>query len=211
MSNVDKKPSNEPRLGAGRTYTRRGDAGETSLAGGQRVGKDSARIQCCGAVDELNAFVGMACFSAEELSERAPKLRELAGILRRVQHELSNLGSILATNPARARPKQPRLTRAAVEQLEREIDSVSEETPPLRSFLLPGGCRLSTELHVCRTICRRAERIAVALSREENAPAEAIQYLNRLSDAFFVWARWVNCLLGVPELLWEPNQTESAG
>jgi cob(I)alamin adenosyltransferase len=80
---------------------------------------------------------------------------------------------------------------------------------PLRSFVLPGGTRLNTELHACRTICRRAERLAVRLSREESVPPVAIQYLNRLSDAFFVWSRWVNHALGVPEILWEPNQSAS--
>lgn len=209
MSDMDKKPSREPRMGAGRIYTRQGDAGETSLAGGQRVSKDSARIDCCGAVDELNAFVGMACVSAEKLGEREPRLGELAEILRRVQHELFVLGSILATKPEEARPNQPRITSGEVERLEREIDSANEGLPALRSFVFPGGCRLNTELHVCRTICRRAERTAVALSKREEVPAEAIRYLNRLSDAFFVWSRWVNRTLGVPETLWEPNQSAS--
>jgi cob(I)alamin adenosyltransferase len=192
-----------PRVALNRIYTKTGDHGETHLAGGQRVAKDSARIACYGTVDELNAFVGMAGVSAAE------SVPELAGILRRVQHELFNLGSILATRPADVHPKQARITAAEIEQLEKEIDRMNAGMAPLRSFVLPGGSRLNTELHACRTICRRAERTAVSLAREEEIPAEAVQYLNRLSDAFFVWSRWANHVLGIPEVLWEPNQAAS--
>jgi cob(I)alamin adenosyltransferase len=193
----------EPRIALNRIYTKTGDRGETHLAGGQRVAKDSLRIECYGTVDELNAFVGMACFSAEE------HIRELAGVLRRVQHELFNLGSVLATLPKDVHPKQARITGAEIEQLEKEIDRMNADLTPLRSFVLPGGSRLNTELHACRTICRRAERLAVSLAREEETPPEAVQYLNRLSDAFFVWSRWANHKLGVPEVLWEPNKAAS--
>ena len=193
----------EPRIALNRIYTKTGDRGETHLAGGQRVPKDSLRIECYGTVDELNAFVGMACVSAEEL------IQELAAILRRVQHELFNLGSILATLPQDVHPKQARITSAEIEQLEKEIDRMNAPLAPLRSFVLPGGSRLNTELHACRTICRRAERLAVSLAREEETPPEAVQYLNRLSDAFFVWSRWVNHRLGVAEVLWQPNKAAS--
>jgi len=98
-----------------------------------------------------------------------------------------------------------------IEQLEREIDRMNADLAPLRSFVLPGGSRLNTELHAARTICRRAERAAVSLASHEQVPPEAIQYLNRLSDALFVWSRWVNHVLGVPEVLWEPNQAASGG
>jgi cob(I)alamin adenosyltransferase len=192
-----------PRLALNRIYTKTGDQGQTHLAGGQRVAKDSPRIACYGTVDELNAFVGMAEISAAE------SVPALAPILRRVQHELFNLGSILATRPEDVHPKQARVTAAEVRQLEIEIDRANADLAPLRSFVLPGGTRLNTELHVCRTICRRAERLAVTLAREESVPPETIQYLNRLSDAFFVWSRWVNHTLGVPEVLWEPNLSAS--
>jgi cob(I)alamin adenosyltransferase len=193
----------QPRLALNRIYTKTGDQGQTHLAGGQRVSKDSPRIECYGTVDELNAFVGMAAISSEE------SVPALASILRRVQHELFNLGSILATKPEDVRPQQARVTEGEVRQLEIEIDRMNADLAPLRSFVLPGGTRLNTELHVCRTICRRAERLAVSLARDEPIPPEAIQYLNRLSDAFFVWSRWVNHVLGVPEVLWEPNQAAS--
>jgi cob(I)alamin adenosyltransferase len=107
-------------------------------------------------------------------------------------------------------PKQPRVTAAEVSALENEIDQANQDLAPLRSFVLPGGSRLDAELHICRTVCRRAERLLVALAREAPVPPEAIQYLNRLSDAFFVWSRWANHVLGSPETLWEPNAAASA-
>jgi cob(I)alamin adenosyltransferase len=192
-----------PRIALNRIYTKAGDAGQTHLAGGQRVSKDSARIASYGTVDELNAFTGLAAVSAAE------SVPELAPILRRVQQELFNLGSILATRPKDVHPKQARVTEIEIRQLEAEIDRMNADLAPLRSFVLPGGTRLNAELHACRTICRRAERLTVTLAREEAVPPEAVQYLNRLSDAFFVWSRWVNHVLGVPEVLWEPNKSAS--
>lgn len=201
---------NEPKLALNRIYTRRGDTGETSLVGGQRVLKNALRIECYGTVDELNALVGLACVSLEQLHPMVPDTKRLLDILRRVQHELFNLGSILATLPEDVHPNQPRVTSVEVAQLEREIDEMNEELAPLRSFVLPGGSRINAELHLCRTVCRRAERIAVSLARVEIVPGEAIGYLNRLSDAFFVWSRWVNHKLGSPEVLWDPNKAASA-
>jgi cob(I)alamin adenosyltransferase len=198
-----------PRVALNRIYTKRGDAGETSLAGGPRVPKDSARIEAYGTVDELNAFVGLARVSAHEQSGAEPRLAKLDAILLRVQHELFNLGSILATRPQDVRPKQARVTEAEVGQLEREMDAMNEDLEPLRSFVLPGGTRLNAELHAARTVCRRAERLVVALGRQEELPAEAVRYLNRLSDALFVFSRWANHVLGVAEVLWEPNQAAS--
>jgi len=198
----------EPRLALNRIYTRRGDQGQTSLVGGQRAPKNALRIECYGTVDELNSFIGLAAVTAGESA--SPRLKTLASILRRVQHELFNLGSILATLPEDVGPQQPRITAIEVEQLEREIDTANTELEPLRSFVLPGGSRLNAELHVCRTVCRRAERLVVALARAENVPAEAIQYLNRLSDALFVWSRWANHSLGAEEVLWSPNEASSS-
>ena len=200
---------NEPRVALNRIYTRMGDGGQTRLVGGQAVGKDDHRIECYGTVDELNAFVGLARVTAEELAARFSTLSSLAQTLRRVQHELFNLGSILATLPEDVHPRQPRVTSAEIEQLEREIDAANEVLPALRSFVLPGASRLNAELHACRTVCRRAERLLVRLAREQSVPEEAVRYLNRLSDAFFVWSRWANHLLGVPETLWQPNAAAS--
>jgi len=195
----------EPRLAINRVYTRSGDAGETGLAGGQRVAKDSRRITAYGTVDELNAFVGLARHTA--IGD--PVIASLDGILLRVQHELFNLGSMLATLPADVHPRQARITAAEVAQLEAEMDQMNHGLPPLRSFVLPGSSRLNAELHVCRTVCRRAERVVTTLAREEPVPAEALKYLNRLSDAFFVWSRWASHLSGAAETLWEPNRASS--
>jgi cob(I)alamin adenosyltransferase len=208
------KVFNEPRLAINRVYTRHGDAGHTRLVGGQEVPKDDARIEAYGTVDELNAFVGVA---RQTLTESVPaaaassSLQALGDTLRRVQHELFNLGSILATLPADVHPKQPRVTAAEVAALEADMDRCQEGLAPLRSFVLPGGCRLNADLHVCRTVCRRAERLAVSLAAREAVDPEAVKYLNRLSDAFFVWSRWASQLLGAPEVLWEPNQAASGG
>jgi cob(I)alamin adenosyltransferase len=137
------------------------------------------------------------------------ELAVLAAILLRVQHELFNLGSILATLPEDVHPRQPRVTDAEIAQLETEMDLMNEDVPPLRSFVLPGASRLDAELHIGRTVCRRAERIVVALSRAESVPPETIRYLNRLSDALFVWSRWAGHISGAQETLWEPNQSAS--
>jgi cob(I)alamin adenosyltransferase len=193
------EPFDQPRLAINRVYTKRGDTGETSLAGGQRVSKDATRIEAYGTLDELNAFVGLARQSLDL------RLAILDSILLRVQHELFNAGSILATLPEDVHPKQARITALNTAQLEREIDAMNEDLPPLRSFVLPGGSRLNAELHICRTICRRAERICITLGKQEPIDAEIVKYLNRLSDAFFVWTRWAAHQLGTPEILWDPN------
>lgn len=208
---MEDKAYNEPRLALNRIYTRQGDHGTTTLAGGQRTGKDDPRIESYGTVDELNAYLGCARVTLAELAARFPRLEELSAITARVQHELFNLGSLLSTLPEDLRPRQPRITAAEVSRLELEIDRMNAELPPLRSFVLPGGSRLDAELHVCRTVCRRAERILVALSRHQEIPEDALHYLNRLSDAMFVWARWVNSVMGAVEVYWQPNQAAGAG
>ncbi len=196
----------EPSLTISRIYTRGGDKGQTSLVGGQRVAKDNLRIECYGTVDELNACIGLAQVAAS-VDER---LKALGTILLRVQHELFNLGSVMATLPADVGPKQPQVTQAEITQLEHDIDEMNADLPSLRSFVLPGGTELNARLHLCRTVCRRAERLAVRMSREDISTPFAVEYLNRLSDALFVWSRWANAQLQVPEVLWSPNQAASA-
>lgn len=200
---------NEPRIALNRIYTKAGDGGDTRLVGGQKVRKDDLRIECYGTIDELNSFIGLARTTLESFTAAATSLASLAATLKRVQHELFNLGSILATLPKDVHPKQPRITDKEVAQLEKEIDQANEQLPALRSFVLPGGSRIDAELHVCRTICRRAERLLVALGHDAEAPAEALHYLNRLSDAFFVWSRLVNHAMGTSETLWQPNAAAS--
>lgn len=205
---------NKPRITINQVYTKKGDSGDTALVGGQRVSKDDQRIDTYGTVDELNAFVGAARQSLLDGAVAAPtdsaeRLVALAAILRRVQHELFNLGSILATLPADVHPKQPRVTSTDIERLEQEMDECQEQLPLLRSFVLPGGSRANTDLHVCRTVCRRAERLCVTLARQTEVDPAAVMYLNRLSDAFFVWSRYVALHLGTGELLWEPDASST--
>lgn len=203
----------EPAIAVNRVYTRHGDDGCTRLVGGQRVSKHDARVEAYGAVDELNAFVGAARQTLlDELSAVSAReeLARLGDSLARVQHELFNLGSILATLPEDVHPRQARVTALEVVTLEAEMDRCQERLAPLRSFVLPGGCRLNADLHVCRTVCRRAERRVVALASCAAVDADSVRYLNRLGDAFFVWSRWVARLLEAPEVLWEPNQASSA-
>lgn len=202
MSSSDR--FNEPNISLTRIYTRTGDDGETGLVGGQRVPKDALRIEAYGTVDELNAAIGLAITS---IPDGVPGLRLLAARLTRVQHELFNLGSLLATEAADLRPGQPLVTPADVSRLESEMDEANALLSPLRSFVLPGGCRLNAELHLCRTICRRAERRTVSLAASTSLLPAAVQYLNRLSDALFVWSRLASFLLRQSETLWQPNQS----
>lgn len=195
---------NKPKLAINRVYTRKGDSGKTALVGGQRVPKDAIRIRTYGDVDELNAFVGQARVRVESQANEA--LAPLANILLRVQHELFNLGSILATLPEDVHPKQPTIRTDDVDRLEAEIDKMNEELPPLRSFILPGGSLLNTDLHICRTVCRRVERQMITMVEQgEQVAPECIAYVNRLSDAFFVWSRWVILHEQQTETLWDPN------
>ncbi len=178
-----------------RVYTRTGDDGTTGLGGGQRVPKDSLRIEAYGTVDELNSAVGVALASG--LNEA------VAGPLRAIQNELFHLGSDLCIlEEDKAKMPVPRIEERHVLALETLMDRLSEELPPLENFILPGGAAGAAHLHVARTVCRRAERLLVALSREEGVGAWTVRYLNRLSDALFVMARHENKRRGVPDVLW---------
>lgn len=207
----DEKTFEDPKLAINRVYTRKGDAGMTRLVGGQRVPKASLRIDTYGTVDELNAVVGICRQTILQEYAHNPKFDELTQILLRVQHELFNLGSILATLPEDVGPRMPRVKQEDVDALESMMDRMNKELGLLRSFVLPGGTRLNAELHLARTICRRAERRAVALAEGEEVDAIAIAYLNRLSDAFFVLSRWaVHLVEGAAEVTWDPNLSASA-
>jgi len=194
-----------------RIYTRTGDGGETGLSGGARVPKDSARVEAYGTVDELNAHLGAAHALLED--------DDLRDILARVQDELFDLGSDLASPPPPRSPRAqgegeersrkrpvPRITAEQVSALEREIDSLEAGVEPLRQFILPGGAAAAAVLHVARAVCRRAERRTVALSRAEAINPEALRYLNRLSDLLFVMARAVNARRGVTEPAWHAGE-----
>ena len=181
-----------------RIYTKTGDEGMTGLGGGQRVPKDSQRVETYGTVDELNSQIGAALTVG--LCER------LATELALVQNELFDLGADLAT-PAtsQARHPVPTVETRHIEKLERLIDEFNEVVGPLTNFLLPGGSPGAAQLHVARTVCRRAERQATTLAREEEIGPTVLPYLNRLSDALFVMARYENHERGVSEPLWQPG------
>ncbi|MDX1664899.1 MAG: cob(I)yrinic acid a,c-diamide adenosyltransferase [Candidatus Promineifilaceae bacterium] len=177
-------------------YTRKGDEGSTSLSGGQKVPKDSERVRAYGTVDELNAVLGVAL--AHGVSER------LAEVLPTVQNELFHLGSDLSfLEEDKAKHDLPEIEARHIRQLEKLIDELLDVVGPLQNFILPGGTKAAADLHVARTVCRRAEREVVALARTEAIGEHAIAYLNRLSDALFVMARYENHVAGVPEPLWD--------
>lgn len=210
MSDEASKKFEDPNLAINRVYTRKGDAGQTSLVGGQRVPKASIRIETYGTVDELNAIVGACRQTLLEAYADNPAFDELGATLLRVQHELFNLGSILATLPEDVGERMPRVKQADIDALETMMDAMNKELPGLRSFILPGGSRLNVELHLARTVCRRAERLAVALAAETEVDPVAVAYLNRLSDAFFVWSRWASLKASdAAEVLWDPNLSAS--
>ena len=190
-----------------RVYTRTGDGGETSLVGGRRVPKDSPRIVAYGVVDELNAIVGLVrVFNEERLAAAgapAPRLRWLDEVLKKVQNQLFDLGSELATPPDAVYEGMVRMGEGEVTELEHLMDECQKDLEPLKSFILPGGGRVHGFLHQARTVCRRAERDLLALSRVEPVSEWTLRYLNRLSDLFFVLGRWVGKQTGEREYLWE--------
>ncbi|HVP39518.1 MAG TPA: cob(I)yrinic acid a,c-diamide adenosyltransferase [Candidatus Saccharimonadales bacterium] len=190
-----------------RVYTRAGDAGETQLVGGQRVPKDSLRIQAYGTVDELNAVLGLARTANREAPGPEEARAEVETALKRIQNELFNLGSDLATRAADRHPQQPRIEPRHVKRLEEDLDRLNAGLPMLKSFVLPGGGWVSAFLHQARTVCRRAERLVVQLAREEEISEPDLPYLNRLSDYLFVLGRWAARQRGEDEPLWEAETT----
>jgi cob(I)alamin adenosyltransferase len=186
-----------------RIYTRTGDRGETALVGGRRVPKDSPRIEAYGTIDELNSIIGLArVFNAERLSKgKAP--RWLDGVFRQLQNELFDLGSELATPEDAVYEGMHRIGESEVKALEALMDQCQKDLAPLKSFVLPGGGRVGGYLHQARTVCRRAERRILALSRAETVSPWPLTYVNRLSDLLFVLSRWVAKKGGETEYLWE--------
>ncbi|TMQ26459.1 MAG: cob(I)yrinic acid a,c-diamide adenosyltransferase [Candidatus Rokuibacteriota bacterium] len=190
-----------------RVYTRLGDRGETALVGGRRVAKDSPRIVAYGTVDELNAVVGLArAFNAERMKARGPRRRRHAWLdatLRKIQNQLFDVGSELATPADAEYEGMFKIGDGEVTELEQIMDECQKDLAPLKSFILPGGGPIHGFLHLARTVCRRAERELLALSRVEPIGEGPLRYLNRLSDLFFVLGRWVGKHMGEQEYLWE--------
>jgi cob(I)alamin adenosyltransferase len=187
-----------------RIYTRTGDKGLTGLVGGTRVPKESGRLEAYGTTDELNSIVGIVRTYLPDYRDRfGSDFDWYAETLRRIQNELFDVGSELATPPEGEYQEMHRVGSAETKLLELEVDRMQRDLEPLKSFTLPGGGVLNAFLHQARTVCRRAERICWALKREEPISDGVIIYLNRLSDHLFVQSRWVSKRLGEPEFLWE--------
>lgn len=178
-------------------YTRKGDTGQTSLFGGQRVSKSSERISAYGTVDELNSILGTALsFGMSTLGSK---------LLEEVQKQLFVVGADLATPSSKKTQKVRRITEKEITFLENAIDELEESLQPLKNFILPGGCRSGATLHFARTVCRRAERLTVDCKEQEEISETAIKYLNRLSDFLFVMARFENLKAGTKEKPWIPS------
>lgn len=178
-------------------YTKTGDKGETSLFGGKRVPKDALRIETYGTVDELNSLIGV--IRATNANKRLDR------ILEKIQDDLFVLGADLAS-PTVKNPKPsavPRIEKSNISALEKSIDWIEPKLRPLRKFILPGGTLTASYLHLARSVCRRAERLAVRLARTESISPQILVYVNRLSDLLFILARWVNHRAGVREIVWK--------
>lgn len=187
-----------------RVYTRKGDSGNTSLVGGRRIAKDDPCVEAYGTVDELNTVLGLArSFNNEK--PPSPRRDGLDRLLQAIQQRLFDLGAQLATRPGDEYGGQVLVKAEDVAWLERVIDALNAELSPLKSFVLPGGGPVTAVLHQARAVCRRCERLVVALGRQQPVGEHVLPYLNRLSDALFVFSRWVAANLGEQELLWQPG------
>ena len=197
-----------------RIYTRTGDDGTTGLVGGQRVKKDAPRIETYGTVDELSSVIGLARTALGEVvrssSPGSTRAAELDAWLAWTQDVLFNLGSDLATLPANRWEGMPLISSSDASALERAIDRCQQDLEPLANFIHPGGSYPGAFLHQARTISRRVERLLVMLSAHEPVSPEVMRYVNRLSDALFVWSRWINTTLGQPEHLWNARTAPPA-
>jgi cob(I)alamin adenosyltransferase len=191
-----------------RIYTRTGDDGTTGLVGGQRIAKNSPRLETYGTVDELSAAIGLARTALRPLLAAKPQAARLDAWLAWVQDALFNLGTDLATLPKDRWAAMPLIAASDAQALERAIDEAQRNLDPLDTFIHPGGSATGAFLHQARTICRRAERSLVALREtEDGISAQTVHFLNRLSDALFVWSRWINHELDEPEHRWNPATT----
>lgn len=183
-------------------YTKTGDSGDTALFGGGRVGKEDVRVDAYGQVDELNACLGVA---------RAEGLGAMDELAQKLQDQLFTVGSILATpSGSKASKFIPPMQDEWVTAMERAIDEFDKELAPLTSFIVPGGTKAASALHLCRTVCRRAERRVVPLMRAGKVEPQVIVFLNRLSDLLFTMARVANARAGVKDVPWAPKQPEGA-
>jgi cob(I)alamin adenosyltransferase len=178
-------------------YTKTGDKGQTSLFGGKRVEKNNLRIEAYGTIDELNSIIGVVL--AEGIDEKGEK------ILTILQNELFILGGELATPDDVEVKTVVKISDADIEFIENSIDDLEKDLEPLKYFILPGGNKAASLLHLARTVCRRAERIIISVSKDEKISSKVIIFVNRLSDFLFVLARYQNHIKSTPEIKWKPR------
>ena len=200
---LENNNTKSPNIRINKVYTRTGDAGKTRLVGGTECYKDDMRVEVYGTVDELIASIGVCIELLKETNNN--NFDSLVKILLSVQNQLFDLGTQIASPCSSKKEKLPHLSENVVSRLESEIDDVNTLLSDLTSFVLPGGSIVNAYFHIARTICRRAERKLVTLSKKEKIDLINLKYLNRLSDALFVWSRWVNIEIGATENLWKPN------
>ena len=202
-----KKEYKEPKITINKVYTKRGDAGLTDLIGKHKVSKSDLRVKSYGELDELNSLIGGCQQILIEESFSSDDKDLLIKILTRIQNEIFNLGNMIATLDANISENMPRIDETHLSKLEKDIDYYNTKLPVLKSFVLPGGSMTNVWFHLARTVARRSERTIVELSQSEQVDSLILKYINRLSDAFFVWARWVIFFKNDKnnEKLWNPN------
>lgn len=181
-------------------YTKTGDRGQTSLVDGSKLSKSHLRLESYGTVDELNSHMGMLISMLENVAELKPELL----LMQKVQVWLFQMGSQLACSDPKLAKKLPNITEQEIKDLEVQMDQWDQELPPLKNFILPGGHQASSQAHICRTVCRRCERICVRLEEQEALSFPAVPFLNRLSDYFYVLARLINHRLKIASIEWKP-------
>jgi cob(I)alamin adenosyltransferase len=189
-----------------KVYTRTGDAGETRLVGGSKVPKDDPRVEAYGTVDELNSLLGVVRAELQRSSAAEVERGELDAQLAIIQSELFDLGTILATPPKDRWEGMTAIQLEDITRLEAELDAMNDVVPALEEFILPGGGACSSQLHLARTVCRRAERRSLGVAAGDDDAANALAYLNRLSDWLFVAARWHSRLCDEPEAFWKQRR-----
>ena len=200
------KKYNNPNITISKVYTKKGDKGKTELIGKKNVYKDDIRVKAYGELDELNVIVGGCCQKLSEIKSKNIKLKTLNQEMIVVQNEIFNLGNMLATVGEVMMENMPQIKQDNLNNLEKKINFYNKKLPNLSSFVLPGGSEINIWFNLARTVSRRCERTIVELHKKEPVSDIVLKYINRLSDAFFVWGRWINFNLKIDEELWNPNK-----
>lgn len=203
---MPKKKYNNPNITISKVYTKKGDKGKTELIGKKNVYKDDIRVKAYGELDELNVIVGGCCQKLSEIKSKNIKLKTLNQEMIVVQNEIFNLGNMLATVDEVMMENIPQINQDNLNNLEKKINFYNKKLPNLSSFVLPGGSEINIWFNLARTVSRRCERTIVELHKKEPVSDIVLKYINRLSDAFFVWGRWINFNLKIDEELWNPNK-----